>query len=80
MIKGGEMRKDIQKDSKEWEIFREIWELYQRFAIPEESETYWEDLVKALKDIEIKYDKNPLADYLALGVAKALNEIAKGDK
>lgn len=74
------MRKEIQKDSKEWEIFREIWELYQQFAIPEANNQYWDDLVKALKDIEIKYNKNPLADHLALGVAKALNDIAKGEK
>lgn len=74
------MKKEIKKDSKEWEIFKEIWELYQRFAIPENNEQYWGDIVKALKDIEIKYDHNPLADQLALGVAKALNDIAKGEK
>ena len=74
------MKKTIGKDSEEWRIFREIFELYQNFAIPEEADEYWEELLKAMKDIEIKYNHNILADHLALGVAKALNEMLKGRK
>jgi len=74
------MRKEIQKDSKEWHIFREIWDFYQNFAIPEDNDQYWDDMVKAMKDIEIKYGNDPLADRMALGVAEALNVIAKGEK
>ena len=73
------MRKEIQKDSEEWKAFREAWDFFQDYAIPEEKDEYWEAVVNTMGEIERKY-KTPLAKWLAYGVAKALNEIAKGEK
>jgi len=73
------MKKEIQKNSEEWKVFREVWDMYQRFAVPEDGENYWEELVREVNRIEKEY-KTPLAKWLAYGVAKALNEIAKGEK
>lgn len=73
------MRKAIEKGSAEWKAFTAVWELYQAFAIPEDNDEYWEELVKAMNKIEVEHN-SILANYLALGVAKALNEIAKGEK
>lgn len=73
------MKKEIQKGSAEWEAFVAIWKMYQDFAIPEDNDEYWENLVKTMKEIEVKHN-SILANHLALGVAQALNEIAKGDK
>ena len=74
------MKKTIEKDSEEWKAFQDVWRFYQDFAIPEDKEEYWEALVKAMKDIEVKHNNNPLANWLAWGVAKALDDIAKGEK
>jgi len=73
------MKKEIKKDSEEWKVFREIWQMYQDFAIPEEDDKYWEELVKEVNRME-KTHETPVAKWLAYGVAKALNEIAKGEK
>lgn len=73
------MRKEIEKGSEEWNAFTAVWQFYQDFAIPEDDEKYWDDLVKAMKEIETEH-KHPLANWLAWGVAKALEDIAKGDK
>lgn len=73
------MKKTIEKGSAEWKAFTAVWQLYQDFAIPEDNDEYWENLVKAMKEIEDKHN-SILANHLALGVAKALNDIAKGGK
>lgn len=73
------MRKEIQKGSEEWEAFTAVWKMYQDFAIPEDNDEYWENLTKAMREIEVKHN-SILANHLALGVAKALNEIVKGEK
>ena len=73
------MRKTIEKGSAEWKAFTAVWELYQQFGIPEENDEYWEELVKAMKKIEVEHN-SILANHLALGVAKALRDIAKGEK
>lgn len=74
------MQKTIERGSEEWNAFMDVWKLYQEFAIPEENDEYWENLVKAMKDIEDKYPNSQLANQLALGVAKALDKTMKGEK
>lgn len=72
------MKKTIEKGSEEWKAFTTVWEFYQRFAIPENKDNYWEELVKEMSRIEKEFN-TPLAKWLAYGVAKALNDIAKGE-
>ena len=73
------MRKEIQKGSEEWKAFTSAWQMFQDFAIPEDNDEYWENVVNTMNSMEKEY-KTPLAKWLAYGVAKALNEIAKGEK
>lgn len=73
------MKKEIQKGSDEWKSFTDVWQMFQNFAIPEEDDKYWEELVKEVNRMEQTHE-TPLAKWLAYGVAKALDEIAKGEK
>ena len=73
------MKKEIERDSEEWKIFNRIWKFYQDYAIPENKDDYWESIVKEISKIEKEYN-HPLANWLAYGVAKALNDIMKGEK
>lgn len=73
------MKKEIQKGSEEWRAFNRAWQFFQDFAIPDKDDGYWEAVVRTMSEIEKEY-KTPLAKWLAYGVAKALNEIAKGEE
>ena len=73
------MKKAIEKDSEEWKIFQRIYKFYQDYAIPEEVDEYWDSVVKEIGEIEKQFD-SPLAERLAVAVAKALQDIAKGEK
>ena len=73
------MKKAIEKDSEEWKIFQRIYKFYSDYAIPEEVDEYWDSVVKEIGEIEKQFD-NPLAGRLAVAVAKALQDIAKGEK
>jgi len=73
------MKRTIEKGSDEWKAFTRAWQFYQDYAIPENNDEYWENVVQTMSEIEREY-KTPLAKWLAYGVAKALDEMAKGEK
>ena len=70
------MKKDIKKDDIEWKIFMDVWAKYKDYAIPEEDEEYWSNLLKDMGAISAKY-QHPLALNLAWAVCKALEEVRK---
>ena len=70
------MKKEIPKDSEEWNIFTSVWRLYQQFGIPEENDEYWSDLLNVGCEI-VKEHPSPLTERLVMAVMKALSDIAK---
>ena len=72
------MKKKIEKGSEEWKVFTRTWEFFQDYAIPEDDDKYWDDVVNFVGEMEREY-KTPLAKWLAYGVSKALAEIMKGE-
>lgn len=74
------MRKEIKKTDTEWQIFMDVWNLFQDYAVTEDDDRYWEMLVKDTDKVIKKHNEHPLAAKLAFGVAKALDEIARAKK
>ena len=52
------MQKKLGKDSEDFNFFAEYWKLYQDFYIPEERETYWQELLDAEDKLLRKYNGN----------------------
>jgi hypothetical protein len=74
------MKKEIKKTDKEWAIFVDIWDYYQKYGVPEKKESYWDALVKEGSELVTKYDNDVLAGRLVIGIQKALNDKIKEDK
>ena len=75
------MRKRIEKTDFEWELFKDVYKLYEDFRIPERTNEYWESLVAAGNELAKKYPNNILATKLIIGVMDALNELVnKGER
>ena len=49
------MQKKFEKDSPEWLMFRDIYALIQKHYIVEESDDYWEQIVKDVAEFGEKY-------------------------
>lgn len=47
--------KRFEKGSAEWKLFQEFWSLCQKYWIPEDTDEYWEDVVKTTDDFYKKY-------------------------
>lgn len=54
------MRKTFEKGSKEQQAFADIWQLYQDYWIPENSERYWESYISDSNSIFHTYNGHPL--------------------
>lgn len=44
------------KGSVEWYMFQDYWKLCQKFWIPENSDKYWDDVVKESREFLQKYE------------------------
>ena len=49
------MKKVFDKDSEERKFFGELWELCQKYWIPEENLEYWGDVVRDTDALNEKY-------------------------
>lgn len=47
--------KRFEKGSEEFILFQDFWKICQSFWIPEDSDEYWEQVVKATDDFYKKY-------------------------
>ena len=55
------------KGSEEWQMFMDYWTLCQKYWEPEESDSYWENLIDATDDFYKKYNTD-FAKSLALSL------------
>lgn len=75
--------KAFSKDTKEREMFVEFWEMCQKYWIPEDSDEYWQTIIKATDDFVEKYkDVHPIVSEMACafvsGMEKKYKEINNG--
>ncbi len=61
------MKKDIRRGEKEFNMMADLWRLYKNFYIPEDTDEYWTELIKAGVNFREKYDSK-LADDLLMGI------------
>lgn len=50
------MKKQIIKDSEMFNFFRDYYKFIQDYALPEQSDTFWDDLVHAADSLCKKYN------------------------
>ena len=74
------MEKKITKDDLEWTIFREVYSYYERFAIPEERDEYWQELIKDGKELVKKYNHDTFCVRLVSAIMASLDDKIKGAK
>ena len=70
------MEKKFAKGSSEWMMFMDYWTLCQKYWEPEESDSYWENLIDATDDFYKKYNTD-FAKSLALSL---VNEAERKQK
>ena len=63
----------FEKDSKEWEMWRELWVLVQRYYVPEDTDAYHEAVLRDTAAFDDKY-KTPWSRAFAQAVIKAISE------
>lgn len=62
------MKKKIIKGMQEWQMLREFWELFQDYYIPEETDEYWDGMIKDFSAFLDRYagtDMQKLTDCMA---------------
>lgn len=75
--------KAFSKDTKEREMFVEFWEMCQKYWISEDSDEYWQSIIKVTDDFVEKYkDVHPIVPEMACafvcGMEKKYKEINNG--
>ena len=62
------MRKKLEKQDKEWQMFADYYKIYQDFYEPEDNDKYWEALMTASCEFANKYNtefaKNIMIEYM----------------
>ena len=55
------------KDSQEWKMFTEYWQLVQKYYEIEKNDNYWNEMMKEFAEFGKKYKDIPLSKPLAIG-------------
>ena len=62
------MRKKLEKQDKEWQMFADYYKIYQDFYEPEDNDKYWEALMAASCEFANKYNtefaQNIIIEYM----------------
>lgn len=62
------MRKKLEKQDKEWQMFNEYYKIYQDFYVPEDNDEYWDTLVDVSCEFANKYNtkfaRNIIIEYI----------------
>ena len=67
------------KDSEEFKFFGEFWQLAQKYYVTEDSDEYWENLIKDCVALEKKYPGKFFLQML-VGLQVTLEEVHKEKK
>ena len=69
--------KKFNKGSEEWIMFTDFWNLCQKYWIVEDSDAYWESVIRSANDFQKKYNHILLSRRLALAFVDALEDSFK---
>ena len=71
--------KKFDKNDVEWDLYKDLWQMYQRNYIPEEREEFWENLRIELNEFATKYNTQFAVD-LAVAVGNDIEKRWKDGK
>ena len=69
--------KKFSKGSEEWMMFTDFWNLCQKYWIVEDTDEYWECVIRSANDFQKKYNHILLSRRLALAFVDALEDVFK---
>jgi len=62
------MRKKLEKQDKEWQMFSDYYKIYQDFYVPEDNDEYWNTLIDVSCKFANKYNtqfaRNIIIEYI----------------
>lgn len=62
------MRKKLEKQDKDWQMFNDYYKIYQDFYVPEDNDEYWDTLIHVSCEFANKYDtpfaRNIIIEYI----------------
>ena len=64
----------FEKCSLEWNMFKDYWNLCQKFWIPEDNDEYWEDVVRETDEFYKKYKDVMLTKGITLELLTCLEK------
>ena len=70
------MRKKLTKADADFQMFSDYYKIYQDFYVPEDNDSYWQELVRAVDEFYEKY-KTKLAKDLAIAYLDSREEFYK---
>lgn len=71
----------FEKNSPEWKMFRDLYQIIEKYWIPEDTDEYWNSVIDATDDFTAKYHQlHPMVVALAAGVVSGLELKSKMDK
>ena len=53
----------FSKGSEEWVLFMDFWQICQDYFIPEDNDTYWENLIEVISVFTEKYKNTKNYDF-----------------
>lgn len=62
------MRKKLEKQDKDWQMFYDYYKIYQDFYVPEDNDEYWYTLIDVSCEFANKYNthfaRNIIIEYI----------------
>ena len=71
--------KKFEKGSEEWQMFMDYWALCQKYWNPDETDSYWESLIKDTDGFYKKYNTD-FSKSLALSLVNEAERKSKSGK
>ena len=69
--------KKFNKGSEEWMMFMDFWNLCQKYWIVEDTDEYWEGVIRSANDFQKKYNHILLSRRLALAFVDSMEDVFK---
>lgn len=64
----------FKKESKEYQMILDFWNMCQNFWVPEDRDEYWMDLIKATDGFAAKYKELSISEDLAVALIMYLQK------
>lgn len=74
------MYKKFEKESEEYQAFNDVWKFCQAYAIPEDTEEYWNGFVSDGEKIVSKYKSVKALKGIIMAISNANEEVLNTKK